>query len=179
MVVEIPVLHANQLSFSIEVWCLEPRHALLIFPRSEPTPADDTLIQMTLLKEKPACLVVEPRMLEETLVAARVERCLRADVGFLRFPLIKDDVVLVCQPSASLAEVKMQMAHHQVDRAYRLRHTHETSTSVLAHLERHRGMMIVMERAEALVAHHPQSQSLGDPLYREVAELLQFEFIHC
>ena len=39
-------------------------------------------------------------------------------------------------------------------------------------------MMIVVERAEALMPRNLESKSLCDPLYREVAELLQFILIH-
>jgi hypothetical protein len=33
---------------------------------------------------------------------------------------------------------------------------------------------VVVERAQCLVVHHPQSKSLCDPLDGEVAELLKF-----
>ena len=39
-------------------------------------------------------------------------------------------------------------------------------------------MMIVVERAEALMSCNLESKSLCDPLNRQVAELLQFKLIH-
>ena len=39
-------------------------------------------------------------------------------------------------------------------------------------------MMIVMEGAEALVARNSETESLGDPLNGEVAELLQLKSVH-
>ena len=39
-------------------------------------------------------------------------------------------------------------------------------------------MMIIMERAEALVVRYSETESLGDPLNREVAELLYLESVH-
>ena len=38
--------------------------------------------------------------------------------------------------------------------------------------------MIVVKRAQTLMPHHPQSESLRDPLYREIAQLLKFILIH-
>ena len=54
----------------------------------------------------------------------------------------------------------------------------EASERVPAHGERQRGMVVVVERAEAFVAHHPESESLGVPLNGEVAELLKFVLFH-
>ena len=39
-------------------------------------------------------------------------------------------------------------------------------------------MMIVMEGAKALVARNSETESLGDPLNGEVAELLYLESVH-
>jgi hypothetical protein len=39
-------------------------------------------------------------------------------------------------------------------------------------------MIVRMERAQALMSRNLESKSLCDPLYREVAELLQFNSIH-
>ena len=39
-------------------------------------------------------------------------------------------------------------------------------------------MMVVVERAEALVPHYLESKPLCDPLNGQVAELLQFKLIH-
>ena len=38
--------------------------------------------------------------------------------------------------------------------------------------------MVLMKRTKTFVVNHVESQSLGDPLNGEVAELLKFEFIH-
>jgi hypothetical protein len=38
--------------------------------------------------------------------------------------------------------------------------------------------MVIMKGTEALMSRNPESESLSDPLNREVAELLQFKFIH-
>ena len=54
----------------------------------------------------------------------------------------------------------------------------EAAPGVLAHLERQRGVVVVMERAERLVAHDPESESLRDPLNRQVAKLLKLNPIH-
>lgn len=39
-------------------------------------------------------------------------------------------------------------------------------------------MVVIVEGAEATVSHYAQSQSLGDSLDREVAELSDIEFVH-
>ena len=44
---------------------------------------------------------------------------------------------------------------------------------VPARRERQAGMMVVVERAERLVARHAHPEPLGDPLDGEVAELLK------
>ena len=54
----------------------------------------------------------------------------------------------------------------------------EAAEGVLAHLERERGMVVVVERAERLVPHHPQSKPLRDLLDGKVAKLLQFILFH-
>lgn len=54
----------------------------------------------------------------------------------------------------------------------------EASERVPAHGERQRGMVVVVEWAEAFVPDHPKSKSLGDPLDGEVAELLKFVLFH-
>ena len=81
------------------------------------------------------------------------------------------------QPAAGLLKIFIQILHHQVNRPA-LGIAHEASERVLAHLKRKRGVVVVVERTERLVAHHPQSEPLRDPLYRKVAKLLQFKLIH-
>jgi hypothetical protein len=39
-------------------------------------------------------------------------------------------------------------------------------------------VVVIVERAKALVSRNLESKSLCDPLYREVAELLKFYSIH-
>jgi hypothetical protein len=73
---QIPVLHTHQTAFTIIIRYLQPRHALLVFPRGEPTPANHALIQTSLLEQKLTCLLVQPRMLKEPLVATGVEQTL-------------------------------------------------------------------------------------------------------
>ena len=56
--------------------------------------------------------------------------------------------------------------------------TSEATVRVASHRERERGMMVVVERTQRLVPHDLESESLCDPLNREVAELLKFYSIH-
>nr|WP_294829182.1 hypothetical protein [Prevotella sp.] len=56
------------------------------------------------------------------------------------------------------------MSHHEVDGSHTLLHAHEASAGVPLSVVDEAGVMIVVERAEALVPRHAQSYSLGDPL---------------
>ena len=85
--------------------------------------------------------------------------------------------MFVGQPLAGITEVLIEEAHHEVNRAARGA-ADEAAEGVLADLKRQTCVVVVMKRAEALVAHHPQSESLRDPLNRQVAKLLQFKFIN-
>ncbi len=91
--------------------------------------------------------------------------------------MVNDHVVLVGEPTAGIEEVLIQEAHDQVDGAARGA-ADEAAEGVAAHLERQAWGVVVVERAQSLVTHHPQPESLGDPLYREVAELLEFVLFH-
>ena len=77
---KVAVLHAHQLALAVVIWYLQPWHALTVFPRRQPTPAHNALIQTTFLKKKLACLRQKPRTLEEPFIAASVERSLKSDV---------------------------------------------------------------------------------------------------
>ena len=70
------------------------------------------------------------------------------------------------------------MLHHQVDRPHRFRHADEAAAVVLPYMKREALMMIVMEGAEALVLRNSETESLGDPLNGEVAELLYLKSVH-
>ena len=85
--------------------------------------------------------------------------------------------MLVGQPAAGLDEVLAEVAHHEVYHAARGA-ADKTSERVLAHLERHRGVVVVVERAEAFMSRNSEPEPLRDPLDGEVAKLLKFEFIH-
>ena len=85
--------------------------------------------------------------------------------------------MLIGQPSTRRLEVEIQMPHHQVDRAA-LSSAHEAMVDILADTIRQAWVLVVMKRAEALVPPDPESKSLCDPLYREVAKLLKFKLIH-
>ena len=81
------------------------------------------------------------------------------------------------QPSAGLLKVLIQIFHHQVNGSAACP-TNEATEGVLAHLERERGMVVVVERTERLVPHHPHSEPLRDPLDGKAAKLLQFILFH-
>jgi len=66
---EIAILYTYQLALAVVIRYLQPRYALLISPRRQPTPPNHSRIQPTLLKQKLPSLVVQPRALEEALVA--------------------------------------------------------------------------------------------------------------
>jgi hypothetical protein len=69
------------------------------------------------------------------------------------------------------------VSHHQVDGATR-GSTDKAAKGVFTYLERQACVVVVVERAEALVSRNRESKSLRDPLYGEVAELLKFLSIH-
>jgi hypothetical protein len=56
--------------------------------------------------------------------------------------------------------------------------THEATVGVVSSVERQTGMMVGMKWAQALVACYPQSESLGNCLNGQFAELLNFVFFH-
>ena len=77
---EIPVLDANQLPLLVIVWRLQPRHALLVLPRRQPTPAGHPWVDPALLKEKPSRRLVQPRPLEKPFIPRHIK--------LRRFPLL-------------------------------------------------------------------------------------------
>ena len=81
------------------------------------------------------------------------------------------------QPSAGLLKIFIQILHHEVDSSAR-GPAHEASKGVAAHLKRHRGMMVVVERTQALMPLDSQSEPLRDFLNGKVAKLLQFILFH-
>ena len=81
------------------------------------------------------------------------------------FCLGNNDIVFVGQPPAGIQERLIQIPHHQVDRSAR-RAAYKAAVGVPAHLERHRGMVVVVEWAQTLVPLYLESKSLRDPLNR-------------
>ena len=69
------------------------------------------------------------------------------------------------------------MPHYQIDGAA-AGPTHKAPERVPAHAERQRGMMIVVERAEALVTADAESESLRDALNGQFAQLLKIKLIY-
>ena len=82
------------------------------------------------------------------------------------------------QPSAGREEILPQVFHHQVDGAYGIPHAHIAAAAVPPRVEREAGVVVVMKGAERLVPLHHHPQLLGDPLYRQVAQLLNLIFLH-
>ena len=90
---------------------------LFVAPRSQAAPTNNPRVKFALLKQKIPSLVVQKRPFKESLVPCRIKRLLYL-IFFGRFPLIKDDVMLICQPTAGCFKIQIQVPHHQVDRAY-------------------------------------------------------------
>ena len=76
---EVAVLHAHQVALLIIIRYLQPRHTLPVAPRSQPAPSDYPGIEPAFIVEKPARLVVQPRMFEVFFKAFRVEGGLRGE----------------------------------------------------------------------------------------------------
>ena len=85
--------------------------------------------------------------------------------------------MLIRQPTAGCFEIETQVSHHQVNRSA-AGSAHEAAVGVLPHAERETGVVVLVERTQGFVVLNRESESLCDPLYWEVAELLKFEFIH-
>jgi len=85
--------------------------------------------------------------------------------------------MLIRQPTAGCFEIEMQVSHHQVNRSA-AGSAHEAAVGVLPHAEREAGVVVLVKRTQGFVVLNRESESLCDPLYGEVAELLKFYSIH-
>ena len=178
-VVEVPVLHPYEVALSVVVGRGEPVDALSVGPGGESAPSRHPRVDASLVKEEAPCRPVEPWVLEEPPVSRGIEGALAIGLRLCRrFPLREDDAVGVGKPLARLREVEPEVSHHEVDGTHALLHAHKASAGVAPGVVDEAGVMIVVERAEALVPRHAQSYSLGDPLNGQVAELLNFIFFH-
>ena len=82
------------------------------------------------------------------------------------------------EPSAGREEILPQISHHQVDGAHGITHADIAAAAVLPRVEREAGVVVVMKGAECLVPLHLYPHLFRNPLYRQVAELLNFIFLH-
>ena len=171
-VVEVAVLQSHEPHVGVVVGRLQPMGAVAVGPRGEAAPGDDPWVQPSLLEEKLAGGVAEPRVLEEAGVAGRVE----GFVSFLPGPWAREgqrvDPHASVQPSAGLGEGHPQPPHHEVDRAAP-RPAGEAAEGVAARVERQARAMVVVEGAEALVALDVEPHPLRHLLYGQVAEPLE------
>ena len=174
-VVEVAVLQSHEPHVGVVVGRLQPMGAVAVGPRGEAAPGGDPWVQPSLLEEKLAGGVAEPRVLEEAGVAGRVE-------GFVSFFLLlpgpwaregqRVDPHASVQPSAGLGEGHPQPPHHEVDRAAP-RPAGEATEGVAARVERQARAMVVVEGAEALVPLDVEPHPLRHLLYGQVAEPLE------
>ena len=172
LVVEVAVLQSHEPHVRVVVGRLQPMGAVAVGPRGEAAPGDDPWVQPSLLEEKLAGGVAEPRVLEEAGVAGRVE----GFVSFFPGPRAREgqrvDPHASVQPSAGLGEGHPQPPHHEVDRAAP-RPAGEATEGVAARVERQARAMVVVEGAEALVALDAEPHPLRHLLYGQVAEPLE------
>ena len=172
LVVEVAVLQSHEPHVGVVVGRLQPMGAVAVGPRGEAAPGDDPWVQPSLLEEKLAGGVAEPRVLEEAGVAGRVE----GFVSFLPGPRAREgqrvDPHVSVQPSAGLGEGHPQPPHHEVDRAAP-RPAGEATEGVAARVVRQARAMVVVEGAEALVALDVEPHPLRHLLYGQVAEPLE------
>lgn len=171
-VVEVAVLQSYEPHVGVVIGRLQPMGAVAVGPRGEAAPGDDPWVQPSLLEEKLAGGVAEPRVLEEAGVAGRVE----GFVSFLPGPRAREgqrvDPHASVQPSAGLGKGHPQPPHHEVDRAAP-RPAGEATEGVAARVERQARAMVVVEGAEALVALDVEPHPLRHLLYGQVAEPLE------
>lgn len=172
-VVEVAVLQSHEPHVGVVVGRLQPMGAVAVGPRGEAAPGGDPWVQPSLLEEKLAGGVAQPRMLEEAGVAGRVEGLVsfffpgpRAGKGQ------RVDPHASVQPSAGFGEGHPQPPHHEVDRAAP-RPAGEATEGVAARVERQARAMVVVEGAEALVALDVEPHPLRHLLYGQVAEPLE------
>lgn len=171
LVVEVAVLQTHEPHLRVVVGRLQPMGAVAVGPRGEAAPGDDPWVQPSLLEEKLAGGVAEPRVLEEAGVAGRVE----GFVSFFPGPRVgkgqRVDPHASVQPSAGLGEGHPQ-PHHEVDGSAP-RPAGEAAEGVAARVERQARAMVVVEGAEALVALDVEPHPLRHLLYGQVAEPLE------
>lgn len=176
LVVEVAVLQTHEPHVGVVVGRLQPRGAVAVGPRGEAAPGDDPWVQPSLLEEKLAGGVAEPRVLEEACVAGRVE----GFVSFLPGPRAREgqrvDPHASVQPSAGLGEGHSQPPHHEVDRAAPCP-AGEATEGVAARVERQARAVVVVEGAEALVALDVEPRPLRHLLYGQVAEPLEGQLV--
>ena len=148
--------------------------AVAVGPRGEAAPGDDPRVQPSLLEEKLAGGVAEPRMLEEAGVAGRVEGFVSSFFFLLPGPRARQrvDPHASVQPSAGLGKGHRQPPHHEVDRSAP-RPAGEATEGVAARVERQARAMVVVEGAEAFVALDVEPHPLRHLLYGQVAEPLE------
>lgn len=172
LVVEVAVLQSHEPHVRVVVGRLQPMGAVAVGPRGEAAPGDDPWVQPSLLEEKLAGGVAEPRVLEEAGVAGRVE----GFVSFLPGPWAREgqrvDPHASVQPLAGLGKGHPQPPHHEVDRAAP-RPAGEATEGVAARVQRQARAMVVVEGAEALVALDVEPHPLRHLLYGQVAEPLE------
>lgn len=172
LVVEVAVLQSHEPHVRVVVGRLQPMGAVAVGPRGEAAPGDDPWVQPSLLEEKLAGAVAEPRVLEEACVAGRVE----GFVSFLPGPWPREgqrvDPHASVQPSAGLGEGHPQPPHHEVDGAAP-RPAGEATEGVAARVERQARAVVVVEGAEALVALDVEPHPLRHLLYGQVVEPLE------
>ena len=82
------------------------------------------------------------------------------------------------EPSASRQEILPQVFHHKVDGAHGITHADIAAAAVPLRVEREAGVVVVMKGAECLVPLHLYPHLLRNPLYRQVAQLLNLIFLH-
>lgn len=176
LVVEVAVLQSHEPHVRVVVGRLQPMGAVAVGPRGEAAPGDDPWVQPSLLEEKLAGGVAEPRVLEEAGVAGRVE----GFVSFFPGPRAREgqrvDPHASVQPSAGLGEGHPQPPHHEVDRAAP-RPAGEATEGVAARVERQARAVVVVEGAEVLVALDVEPRPLRHLLYGQVAEPLEGQLV--
>ena len=165
--IQVAPLHTHQRLIQIVVGDLQPGCALRISPARQSAPADDTGINPSLVMQEVGGLPADEGALKETRIPSGLERLSLWGQGGGRIGEGKD-IVRVAQPAAGLHEGEPQHAHRQIDHPS-VGIAHETAIAVLSQVEREGGLVIVVKRAEALVAVDRQAYSLCHPLDGEGA----------
>lgn len=178
MVIEVAILYSDEFSALVEEGRLEPMDALAVRPRCEAAPSYYAWVESSLFEEKPFRFIAQPRMFKMACVACCVEG-LGWHVGRrrLRFVLFYYYVCGVCQPSASIGKVLAQTIHHEVDSAT-VCVASEAAVGVGTNVECQTGVMVVVERTEALVTRDAESEAFSNCLNGQLTELLYGFLIH-